>query len=173
VNPDRWQQLKVLFEKAMELDTRDREAYLDEACSKDPSLRHEVVALLDRHSQDSFLEKPAYEAVPELFENAPTEKLIGCALGPYEIISKIGSGGMGVVFLGRDTRLDRSVAIKMLTSLDAGDNRQRERLQWQPFHDFGICTRSHPASNPDRRAASLFSNYGHRHSACPRPYRST
>jgi serine/threonine protein kinase len=41
--------------------------------------------------------------------------IIGARLGPYEILSAIGAGGMGEVYKARDTRLDRTVAIKRLT----------------------------------------------------------
>ena len=128
MNPDRWRQVKIHFEKASEMDDFERAAYLDEVCREDPSLRREIDALLDRNNSDGFLEKPAHMAMPKLFEDSLAEELIGRDLGPYNIIRKIGSGGMGVVFLGRDKRLDRSVAIKMLTSLATEDNQQRERL---------------------------------------------
>jgi len=53
----------------------------------------------------------------------------GSRLGPYEIVSRIGSGGMGEVFRARDTRLDRSVAIKVLSDDFAGDPRLRLRFE--------------------------------------------
>jgi serine/threonine protein kinase len=129
VNPDRWQQLKELFEAAIDKDAGEQAAFLDEACSADPSLRREVEALLVTHSKDGFLEKPAYEAVPELFQSDSENALIGNRLGPYQITGKIGRGGMGVVYLAQDIRLDRPVAIKMLAPEYTRDANQRERLK--------------------------------------------
>ena len=50
----------------------------------------------------------------------------GRRLGPYEIVSPIGAGGMGEVYRARDTRLDRTVAIKALPSQLAADPQLRE-----------------------------------------------
>jgi Tol biopolymer transport system component len=60
-------------------------------------------------------------ALPEL---APGERL-----GPYEIGAPLGAGGMGVVYRARDPRLDRSVAIKLVTGLDAAQPERRARFQ--------------------------------------------
>ncbi len=145
MNPERWQQVKDLFEAAMGKDAVHRAAFLEEACSSDPTLRIEVEALLKSHDTDSFLEKPAYEAVPHLFESRSGESLIGKRLGPYEIADKIGQGGMGIIYLARDTRLDRTVAIKMLAPKYTGDPQQRERLKREAraaarLSDPGIAT---------------------------------
>lgn len=129
MNPERWQKLRDLFEAALDMDASGRAAFLDEACRTDPGLRKEVEALLDSHGGDSFLEKPAYEAVPALFESETGDSLVGKKLGPYEIASRIGRGGMGIVYLARDTRLDRPVAIKMLAAKYTNDMQQRERLK--------------------------------------------
>ena len=129
MNPERWRQLRELFDAALDMDAQGRAVFLDNACSSDPSLRKEVEALLDRHDPDSFLEKPAYQAVPELFESETGTTLIGARLGPYEVTSEIGKGGMGIVYLARDTRLDRPVAIKMLAPRYISDSQQRERLR--------------------------------------------
>ncbi len=53
----------------------------------------------------------------------------GTRLGPYEIVSPVGAGGMGEVYKARDTRLDRSVAIKVLTSRLAGAGDPRARFE--------------------------------------------
>jgi eukaryotic-like serine/threonine-protein kinase len=129
MNPERWQLLKELFEAAYEKSPAERAAFLDNSCRGDPSLKKEVEALLAGYSGDSFLEKPAHEAVPELFDAQAAETLIGSQLGPYAIGSEIGRGGMGVVYLARDMRLDRPVAIKMLAPNYTRDAQQRERLK--------------------------------------------
>jgi eukaryotic-like serine/threonine-protein kinase len=141
VNPERWQRLKALFEEAMDKDASGRAAFLDQACGTDTSLRREVEDLLDTRDDDSFLEKPAYEVAPELFESETEGAFIGRNLGPYEITGTIGRGGMGIVFLARDTRLDRQVAIKMLAPKYTRDAQQRERLRREAR---AVASLSHP-----------------------------
>ena len=53
----------------------------------------------------------------------------GSTLGPYEIISQLGAGGMGEVYLARDTRLDRNVAVKVLASVLSSSAEFRERFE--------------------------------------------
>jgi eukaryotic-like serine/threonine-protein kinase len=129
VNHERWRQIKEIFWAALEKETAERAAFLDISCGGDPSMRQEVEALLAGYDRDGFLEKPAWEAVPELFENEATESGIAGRLGPYTVRGEIGRGGMGVVYLAHDTRLDRPVAIKMLAPQYTGDAQQRERLK--------------------------------------------
>jgi tRNA A-37 threonylcarbamoyl transferase component Bud32 len=129
LNPERWQQLKQLVEEALDKNPSVRGAYLDEACGRDDSLRQEVQLLLDSYRQDDFLEKPAYEAVPELFQSETEDTLVGKWLGAYEVTGKIGHGGMGIVYLARDHRLDRPVAIKMLAPKYTRNPQFRERLK--------------------------------------------
>jgi len=108
---DDWPRLKEVFGDARALPANLRAAYLAEACGGNEALRHEVEALLavDTHAK-SFLETPAVlladTLVPKLLE--------GRRIGPYEIASRIGAGGMGEVYRARDARLGRDVAIKIL-----------------------------------------------------------
>jgi eukaryotic-like serine/threonine-protein kinase len=55
--------------------------------------------------------------------------VIGQKLGPYEVLAKLGEGGMGEVYRARDTRLDRTVAIKVLSSQLAADPQFRQRFE--------------------------------------------
>lgn len=129
MDPERWQQLKEIFEAALDVDASRRAAFLEKACRTDPSMRREVEALIKSQGGDSFLEKPAYKEVPELFDSGLDEALVGNRLGPYAITGKLGRGGMGIVYLAKDTRLDRPVAIKMLAPKYTDDPQQRERLK--------------------------------------------
>src|SRR5579864_7215062 len=54
---------------------------------------------------------------------------IGTRLGPYEVVSSIGAGGMGEVYRARDSRLERDVAIKVLPSTFSSDSKFRERFE--------------------------------------------
>ena len=129
MNPERWQQIKKIFEEALDKDSAERGEFIKEACGKDESLQREVEELLISYDGESFLDKPAYQAVPGLFESEAEDSFVGTQLGPYEVTKKIGKGGMGVVYLARDTRLDRPVAIKMLAPKYTSNSQQRERLK--------------------------------------------
>jgi Tol biopolymer transport system component len=69
----------------------------------------------------------------------------GTRIGPYEVISAIGAGGMGEVYRARDTRLDRTVAIKVLTGALAADTESRAQFEHEAraiaaLNDPHICT---------------------------------
>ena len=69
----------------------------------------------------------------------------GTRLGPYEIIAPLGAGGMGEVYRARDTRLDRTVAVKVLTGALAADSESRQRFEHEAraiaaLNDPHICT---------------------------------
>src|SRR5438093_289661 len=69
----------------------------------------------------------------------------GTRLGPYEIIAPLGAGGMGEIYRARDTRLDRTVAIKVLTDALAADSESRRRFEQEAraiaaLNDPHICT---------------------------------
>ena len=70
----------------------------------------------------------------------------GSRLGPYEILSLLGKGGMGEVNRARDTRLDRDVAIKVLPTELTGDKTYRKRLEWEGEDDLPALAseRVHP-----------------------------
>ena len=127
MNPESWRQIKELFTEAAAKPADERAAFLEKACGGDAALRMEIENLLKEDRADDFLENPVYAAAPGLFE---TEKNpIGKMLGPYEILRELGRGGMGVVYLGHDTRLDRKAAVKLISPHGAYDARLYERLR--------------------------------------------
>jgi hypothetical protein len=93
VTQERWQEIKKLLAAALERAPGDRQAYLDHACAE-PDLRREVESLIaaDEQTQSSFLAQPTVQ---------PGELAIGSRLGPYEILERIGAGGMGDVYHAR------------------------------------------------------------------------
>ncbi len=108
MTPDRWRAITEIFHAALARDAAARQAFLVDACKDDASLRPEVDALLAAHQDaGSFGNAPA-------FSSAMRQLTPGTALGPYRIESLIGAGGMGEVYRGTDTRLGRTVAIKIL-----------------------------------------------------------
>jgi serine/threonine protein kinase len=122
VTPERWQEVKEIFTEAIEQEPADRASYLDRACA-DSSLRREVERMISAHLQggSDFMERPAVEG------NAVLKS--GTKLGPYEIVARIGSGGMGEVYRARDTRLNRTVAIKILAPHLADSPESRDRFE--------------------------------------------
>jgi eukaryotic-like serine/threonine-protein kinase len=106
-----WQEVKEIFCAALEYPPEERRRFLDEACRGDARLRSEIESLLDSYgAADQFLETPAV-GPPAVFESE------GRTLGRYEITRKIGTGGMGEVYLARDAALKRKVALKILPPL--------------------------------------------------------
>ena len=115
--------LLQLCEEALAHPTAERDAFLDQQCAGDADLRRAVAALLAEEPVTAgFLQAPAW--TPERLRLAP-----GTRLGPYEIQSLIGLGGMGEVYKARDTRLGRTVAIKLLPADLAGNGDRRQRLE--------------------------------------------
>ena len=114
MTPERWRRVDELFHSALERDGAERAAFLREACRGDEALRREVERLIAAHERDgSFIDSPAYADTALLIDNQPV-LTAGQRLGPYEVISHIGRGGMGEVYLAEDTRLGRRVALKLL-----------------------------------------------------------
>jgi eukaryotic-like serine/threonine-protein kinase len=116
MTPERWQQIKQIFNSAVKYDESERAAFLAEACRSDPGLREEVESLIAAHDKDSsFIDSPAYKRL-ELSHEDNAELKPGQQVGSYVITSFLGQGGMGQVYLASDGRLNRKVAVKLLPS---------------------------------------------------------
>ena len=116
---DNWARLKEVFAGARALPADRRPAYLAEACDGNEALRLEVESLLSSDERmKSFLEAPA---VVRGDDTRVTKSLEGQRIGPYQLASRIGAGGMGEVYQARDTTLNRQVAIKVLLPAVASD----------------------------------------------------
>ena len=128
---ERWQHVEQLCHEALARDERDRAAFLRQACLGDDALRGEVESLLACADQTAdFLGPQMLEAMAAVIEpDEAARPLIGQRLGPYEIGSLLGAGGMGDVYRARDTKLGREVAIKILPEAFIADADRRSRFE--------------------------------------------
>jgi serine/threonine protein kinase/Tol biopolymer transport system component len=129
MTPERWKQVSQIYDAACARSSSARQAYLAEACAGDEALRREVQALLDQPTSAAGLEGLTPALVVQALGDAVATDLTGRRLGAYVVRERIGAGGMGEVYKAHDTRLDRTVAIKVLTAYLADDPQARERFQ--------------------------------------------
>jgi serine/threonine protein kinase len=145
MTPERWQMVRGILQSAMELHPADRAAFLDSKCSGDPSLRKNVDEMLSIEGKldPDFLESPAAQqgALPASTATGTTMLAAGTRLGPHEIQALLGAGGMGEVYRARDTRLNRTVAIKVIPRALSTDPARRQRFEREAL---AISALQHP-----------------------------
>jgi serine/threonine-protein kinase len=111
-----WNEVERRLDAALELTAGDRSAFLNDACSGDPELRHELERLLAACDRTSgFLHSPAVAFAAPLIvpRSAPA---IGTRVGPYRIVRELAHGGMGTVYFAEraDGQFDQQVALKLI-----------------------------------------------------------
>lgn len=141
MTPERWRDVERIYHAALERTADLRTAFLTEACGGDAALLREVESLLASGTRASgFIETPAADAYPALAAIVASERrglpapsttgqFVGRVFGVYEVSALIATGGMGEVYRGVDTRLDRIVAIKTLPAHLSDDPTWRERFR--------------------------------------------
>src|ERR1700687_550399 len=126
---ERWREVDRIFAAALQREPADRETFLQEACVGDDQLRKEVESLIAHDKSESFMEQPAIEEVTRLLTRAQAEGLTGKTIGPYQIIGPLGAGAMGRVYLAQDKRLNRPVAVKLLSNYHAAEAERIRRFR--------------------------------------------
>jgi len=141
MTPERWRDVERIYHAALERDGDQRAAFLADACKDDPALRREVESLLAYRTKASdFIETPVADAHPALAAIVSREhsllqarpspgQFVGRVFGVYQIKALIATGGMGEIYRGLDTRLQRTVAIKTLSAHMSQDPAWRERFR--------------------------------------------
>ncbi|HEY7547155.1 MAG TPA: LpqB family beta-propeller domain-containing protein, partial [Blastocatellia bacterium] len=115
MDAERWAKIDWLLDEAMDRDPQSRAAFLEEACAGDEELLREVESLLEAHAQSApFLSTPALNVAARNLAGERQVSLVGKQFGAYQVISVLGAGGMGEVYLARDERLGRKLALKLL-----------------------------------------------------------
>jgi len=115
MNGPSWSRVKRVFQRAVELEGTERDAFVEEACAADRALRAEVASLLAAHDEaGDFISRPLIAVDPQDFEQPAT--FPHQQIGPYRIVEELGAGGMGHVYRGVrvDGEIDQQVAIKII-----------------------------------------------------------
>ena len=130
MSPQLFQRVREIYHAALDRPSDERSSFLEQACSGDAALQREVRSLLDADAEaGSFLAAPTEAGLDTQLLGHASVPLTGRVLGFYEVLSPLGAGGMGEVYLARDTRLGRNLAIKLLPNSHRLDDERVRRFE--------------------------------------------
>jgi serine/threonine-protein kinase len=143
VKNERWQHVERLYHAALAKPSDERSRFLVEACPDDEELRSEVESLLAYEDRaETFIESPALDVAARMMADEQSRTVrVGESFNQYRIVSQLGAGGMGEVYLADDTRLRRRVALKFLPVALIADKRHLHRFEVEAR---AIAAMSHP-----------------------------
>uniref|UniRef100_Q01P42 non-specific serine/threonine protein kinase n=1 Tax=Solibacter usitatus (strain Ellin6076) TaxID=234267 RepID=Q01P42_SOLUE len=127
MDAQRFQRVEQLYHQALERPASERSAFLGKACAGDDALRQEVASLLDQPGE-GLLDRPAWQSVSRYDSSDTMDGMIGRQIAHFEIVERLGEGGMGAVYKARDRHLDRDVALKVLLPEAVGNADRRRRF---------------------------------------------
>ncbi len=130
MTPTAPQTIKEIFHAALDCEPERLGSFLDETCAGDEVLRGKIEALLASHEQaGSFIETPVAALAAKIAQDGQANLLIGQTIGHYKISKRIGTGGMGEVYLASDITVRRKAALKLLPARLTGDAERLKRFQ--------------------------------------------
>src|SRR5213082_3448547 len=130
MTPARLQTIEEIFRAALDQEPDQIGAFLDRACEGDEPLRCKVEALLaSRQRAGSFIETSSVGLATKVIQNQQADSLVGRTIGHYKILKRIGTGGMGEVYLATDITAGRKAALKLLPMRFTGDAERLKRFQ--------------------------------------------
>ena len=115
MTPAQLQTIEKIYCAALDQEPEQVNAFLDTACEGDELLRRKVEALLiSRQRAGGFIENSAVGLAAKIIQNGQIDSLVGETVGHYKISERIGTGGMGDVYLATDITAGRKAALKLL-----------------------------------------------------------
>ncbi len=130
MTPDRTRRARELFDLAIERDAATRATFLAEACGEDEQLRHEVESLLAFDSGTAhYIDRPALSLAARELAGDHARLENGRKIQRYTVLSRLGAGGMGEVYLAEDSTLGRKVALKLLPESFTADAEHLARFE--------------------------------------------
>ena len=139
---ERWQQVEDLYDATLKRVPKERSAFLSRECAGDEQLRHEVESLLAYEQRaERFIELPALDVAARMMADELSGIKEGDKFNQYQIITRLGAGGMGEVYLAEDSRLKRKVALKFLPVVLTKDKSHLHRFEVEAR---AVAALSHP-----------------------------
>ena len=122
--------IEEIYHAALEKSPSERDEFLKQTCGDDNELRREVESLLEFDEQAAdFIETPPEDLAAALFEKGTNQNIIGKTLNHYRVLSPLGAGGMGEVYLAEDMKLGRKIALKLLPQQFSTDAERQKRFE--------------------------------------------